>query len=117
MTVPRAKKPSRGFTLIELLVVIAIISILTLPGFNSVKQGAQITQDLNNPRQIGIGTQGNLKDHDDLLFAPAQSANSSVSFSDTAASDSDPPGETASSRMQNQRQRINALSPTCIRMA
>ncbi len=62
----------RGFTLIELLVVIAIIAVLAslaFPVFSSVQERARITQDLNNLRQIGIGTQLYLNDHDSVVFS------------------------------------------------
>ena len=61
----------RGFTLIELLVVITVIAVLvsiSLPVFSSVQEKARITQDLSNLRQIGIGTQTYLNDHDGILF-------------------------------------------------
>lgn len=73
----RASACNRGFTLIELLVVVTIIAILAglaLPVFTSVQERARITQDLNNLRQIGIGTQLYLNDHDSVIFSTDPSA-------------------------------------------
>jgi prepilin-type N-terminal cleavage/methylation domain-containing protein/prepilin-type processing-associated H-X9-DG protein len=64
-------KKSRAFTLIELLVVITIIAILAgiaLPVFSSVQERARATQDLNNLRQLGIGTQTYVNDNDGIVF-------------------------------------------------
>jgi prepilin-type N-terminal cleavage/methylation domain-containing protein/prepilin-type processing-associated H-X9-DG protein len=60
-----------AFTLIELLVVICVIAILAgiaLPVFNRVTEKAHATGCLNNLRQLGIGTQAYLTDHEDILF-------------------------------------------------
>jgi prepilin-type N-terminal cleavage/methylation domain-containing protein len=65
------KTSLHGFTLIELAVVILVIAILAglaLPVFTSVQEKARITQDLSNLRQLGIGTQTYLNDHDGILF-------------------------------------------------
>lgn len=78
----RMKKESRNkstaaFTLIELLVVASVMVILAslaLPVFTNVQERARVTQDLNNLRQLGIGAQAYLNDHDDALFATDQVA-------------------------------------------
>lgn len=60
-----------AFTLIELLVVISIIAILAgiaLPVFNKVLEKGHATTDLNNLRQMGIGTMAYLSDHEDQIF-------------------------------------------------
>ncbi|MEO7317684.1 MAG: prepilin-type N-terminal cleavage/methylation domain-containing protein [Chthoniobacteraceae bacterium] len=60
-----------AFTLIELLVVIAIIAILAgiaLPVFGKVQERSRAINCAANMKQIGIGLQAYLNDHDDQLF-------------------------------------------------
>jgi prepilin-type N-terminal cleavage/methylation domain-containing protein/prepilin-type processing-associated H-X9-DG protein len=60
----------RGFTLIELLVVIAIIAILAailFPVFAQAKEAAKKTADLSNTKQLNLGIQQYLADHDDTF--------------------------------------------------
>ncbi len=54
------KRSLRGFTLIELLVVISIIAILAslaIPAVTSALTRGQMTQTLNNARQLHLATQ------------------------------------------------------------
>jgi prepilin-type N-terminal cleavage/methylation domain-containing protein len=62
-----------AFTLIELLVVIGVIAVLValaLPVFSTIQERARVTQDMNNLRQLGLGTQMYLNDNDGVLFLP-----------------------------------------------
>lgn len=64
---------ARAFTLIELLVVIGVIAVLVaiaFPVFGTIQERARVTQDMNNLRQIGIGTQMYLNDNDGIFFLP-----------------------------------------------
>jgi prepilin-type N-terminal cleavage/methylation domain-containing protein len=72
---PRHRRPwRRAFTLIELLVVIAIIAILAailFPVFASAKVAALKTASLSQMRQLAIGLQFYLQDHDDTFMPSA----------------------------------------------
>jgi prepilin-type N-terminal cleavage/methylation domain-containing protein len=68
-----ADAPGRcAFTLIELLVVVAVIAILAsllLPSASRAKEVSRVTRCLSNCRQIGLGFQMYLNDHDRLPAA------------------------------------------------
>lgn len=67
------KRLRAAFTLIELLVVIAVIAVLVavaFPALRSAQERAKVTQDMNNLRQLGLGTQMYLNDNDGQYFMP-----------------------------------------------
>jgi prepilin-type N-terminal cleavage/methylation domain-containing protein/prepilin-type processing-associated H-X9-DG protein len=62
---------SRAFTLVELFVVMAVIAILlsiAYPTYTGILERARVTKDMNNLRQIGLGTQTYMNDNDGVLF-------------------------------------------------
>lgn len=64
----RADVAPNGFTLIELLVVIAIVAILSamlVPAIRQAQESARRSMCLSNLRQIGVGCQVYVEDHED----------------------------------------------------
>jgi prepilin-type N-terminal cleavage/methylation domain-containing protein/prepilin-type processing-associated H-X9-DG protein len=75
-----SRGPSRGFTLIELLVVIAIIAILAamlLPALAKAKAKAKRIQCTSQLKQLGIGINLFITDHEDRYPAAAFHASDS----------------------------------------
>ena len=69
------QRKNHSFTLIELLVVIAIIAILMgilMPVLSNIKSSANKTKCISNLRQIGMGIQLYVNDHDGYLPAVTQ---------------------------------------------
>ena len=70
MTKSSPPPAERAFTLIELVVVIAIIFLLgaiLVPAVNSVREGAKVTKDMSNLRQIGAATQMYMSDNNGVF--------------------------------------------------
>jgi prepilin-type N-terminal cleavage/methylation domain-containing protein/prepilin-type processing-associated H-X9-DG protein len=66
-----------AFTLVELLVVISIIAILAgiaMPVFSKALERGHAVADLNNLRQLGIGTLAYLSDNNDQMFSSASNS-------------------------------------------
>jgi len=63
---------ARAFTMIELLMVLALVAVLAAiayPTFIGIQERAKAAKDMNNLRQIGIGTQLYMNDNDGALFS------------------------------------------------
>lgn len=70
---PRPSFRSSGFTLIELLVVISIIAVLAallIPVLGNVRAQGDAVKCSSNLRQLGVGIQGYMNEHDGRLPGP-----------------------------------------------
>jgi type II secretory pathway pseudopilin PulG len=72
MTKSSLQRVEHAFTVIEIIVVlgcIAIMMALTYPAYLSISERAKGTKDINNLRQIALGSQMYMNDNNGVLFS------------------------------------------------